>query len=124
MRPQEVRHRLDCGGRDGGERGVPAGAGVGGGRVVLQNAVALNNRSETHPWHLHGHDFRVLVYGEVRFAPGRGKAGIKFNLRDPVMKNTVALHPVGWTAVRFVADNHGDGCSTATSRRTCTCITR
>jgi len=92
--------------------------------VVLQNAVALNNRSETHPWHLHEDDFRVLVYGEGRFAPGRGKAGIKFNLRDPVMKNTVALHPVGWTAVRFVADNHGDGCSTTTSRRTCTCITR
>ena len=23
------------------------------------------------------------------------------------MKNTVALHPMGWTAVRFVADNPG-----------------
>ena len=73
--------------------------------VVLQNAVALNNRSETHPWHLHGHDFWVLGYGEGRFEPGRDEAG--FNLRDPVMKNTVALHPMGWTAVRFVADNPG-----------------
>ncbi|RCV29333.1 hypothetical protein SETIT_6G004600v2 [Setaria italica] len=32
--------------------------------VVLQNTAALNGRSETHPWHLHGHDFWVLGYGE------------------------------------------------------------
>lgn len=74
--------------------------------VVLQNANALaRNVSEVHPWHLHGHDFWVLGYGEGKFEPGRDAA--KFNLRDPVMKNTVALHPLGWTAVRFVADNPG-----------------
>ncbi|TKW12127.1 hypothetical protein SEVIR_5G016600v4 [Setaria viridis] len=73
--------------------------------VVLQNTAALNGMSETHPWHLHGHDFWVLGYGEGKFEPGRDAA--KFNLRDPVMKNTVALHPLGWTAVRFVADNPG-----------------
>ncbi|CAO2195548.1 unnamed protein product [Urochloa humidicola] len=73
--------------------------------VVLQNTAALNGRSETHPWHLHGHDFWVLGHGEGRFDPGRDAAGL--NVRDPVMKNTVALHPLGWTAVRFVADNPG-----------------
>lgn len=75
--------------------------------VVLQNTVALNNKSETHPWHLHGHDFWVLAYGDdgKKFDPERDTN--KFNLRDPVMKNTVALHPRGWTAVRFVADNPG-----------------
>ncbi|CAO2167352.1 unnamed protein product [Urochloa humidicola] len=73
--------------------------------VVLQNTAALNSRSETHPWHLHGHDFWVLGYGEGKFEPERDTAG--FNLMDPVMKNTVALHPLGWTAVRFVADNPG-----------------
>ncbi|RCV29353.1 hypothetical protein SETIT_6G006300v2 [Setaria italica] len=35
--------------------------------VVLQNTAALNGRSETHPWHLHGHDFWVLGYGEGKF---------------------------------------------------------
>ncbi|XP_062181002.1 L-ascorbate oxidase-like [Phragmites australis] len=73
--------------------------------VVLQNTKALNNKSETHPWHLHGHDFWVLGYGDGKFEPERDTG--KFNLRDPIMKNTVALHPLGWTAVRFVADNPG-----------------
>ncbi|CAD6240618.1 unnamed protein product [Miscanthus lutarioriparius] len=73
--------------------------------LVLQNTVALNKKSETHPWHLHGHDFWVLAYGDGKFDPERDTA--RFNLRDPVMKNTVALHPKGWTAVRFVADNPG-----------------
>ncbi|KAK3163270.1 hypothetical protein QOZ80_1AG0001480 [Eleusine coracana subsp. coracana] len=73
--------------------------------VVLQNTVALNGKSETHPWHLHGHDFWVLAYGDGKFDPDKDAA--KFNLRDPVMKNTVALHPMGWTAVRFRADNPG-----------------
>ncbi|KAL6626396.1 hypothetical protein ACP70R_030122 [Stipagrostis hirtigluma subsp. patula] len=73
--------------------------------VVLQNAKALNNKSETHPWHLHGHDFWVLGYGEGKFDPEKDTG--KFNLKDPIMKNTVALHPLGWTAVRFRADNPG-----------------
>eukprot|EP00271_Cylindrocystis_brebissonii_P008156 TRINITY_DN2216_c0_g1_i3.p1 TRINITY_DN2216_c0_g1~~TRINITY_DN2216_c0_g1_i3.p1 ORF type:complete len:498 (-),score=91.59 TRINITY_DN2216_c0_g1_i3:165-1658(-) len=28
-------------------------------QIVVQNSYALNNRSEQHPWHLHGHDFWV-----------------------------------------------------------------
>uniref|UniRef100_M8BB09 L-ascorbate oxidase n=1 Tax=Aegilops tauschii TaxID=37682 RepID=M8BB09_AEGTA len=74
--------------------------------VVLQNSNMLNNKSETHPWHLHGHDFWVLGYGEGKFNPA-ADAWRLLNVRDPIMKNTVPLHPDGWTAVRFRADNPG-----------------
>jgi FtsP/CotA-like multicopper oxidase with cupredoxin domain len=47
----------------------------------------------------------VLGYGEGRFEPGRDEA--ELNLRDPVTRNTVALQLMGWTMVRFVADNPG-----------------
>ncbi|CAL5064690.1 unnamed protein product [Urochloa decumbens] len=74
--------------------------------VVLQNANMLAaNNSETHPWHLHGHDFWVLGYGIGRFDPAVHPA--TYNLKDPILKNTVAVHPYGWTALRFKADNPG-----------------
>uniref|UniRef100_A0A0D9XFE7 L-ascorbate oxidase n=1 Tax=Leersia perrieri TaxID=77586 RepID=A0A0D9XFE7_9ORYZ len=78
--------------------------------VVLQNTRnPANGKSETHPWHLHGHDFWVLGYGEGKFDPEIDGGGLMRGSigRPPVMKNTVALHPMGWTAVRFVADNPG-----------------
>lgn len=74
--------------------------------VVLQNANTLTaNNSEIHPWHLHGHDFWVLGYGEGKFDPATDSG--KFNLKNPPLKNTVPLFPYGWTALRFVADNPG-----------------
>ncbi|XP_068637472.1 L-ascorbate oxidase [Aristolochia californica] len=74
--------------------------------IVLQNANTMNkNNSETHPWHLHGHDFWVLGYGEGKFDPINDPK--KFNLVDPIMKNTAPVHPYGWTALRFTADNPG-----------------
>lgn len=74
--------------------------------IILQNANTMNpNNSETHPWHLHGHDFWVLGYGVGKF--DRVSDPGKFNLVDPIMKNTVAVHPFGWTALRFRADNPG-----------------
>nr|XP_019710633.1 L-ascorbate oxidase isoform X2 [Elaeis guineensis] len=74
--------------------------------VILQNANTKNvNNSETHPWHLHGHDFWVLGYGMGKFDPETDPK--RYNLVDPIRKNTVALHPYGWTALRFQADNPG-----------------
>ncbi|KAL8475062.1 hypothetical protein ACS0TY_031471 [Phlomoides rotata] len=74
--------------------------------IVLQNANTMNrNNSETHPWHLHGHDFWVLGYGSGKFDAVNDPK--KYNLVDPIMKNTVAVHPLGWTALRFRADNPG-----------------
>ncbi|XP_028552729.1 L-ascorbate oxidase-like isoform X2 [Dendrobium catenatum] len=74
--------------------------------LILQNANALSsNISETHPWHLHGHDFWVLGYGLGKFDPQIDPKN--YNLVDPIQKNTVPLHPYGWTALRFQADNPG-----------------
>uniref|UniRef100_A0A5B6Z4W3 L-ascorbate oxidase n=1 Tax=Davidia involucrata TaxID=16924 RepID=A0A5B6Z4W3_DAVIN len=74
--------------------------------IILQNANTMNPKnSETHPWHLHGHDFWVLGYGFGKF--NRSKDPKNYNLVNPIMKNTVAVHPYGWTALRFRADNPG-----------------
>ncbi|XP_022732291.1 L-ascorbate oxidase-like [Durio zibethinus] len=73
--------------------------------VILQNANALaKDVSEIHPWHLHGHDFWVLGYGEGKFREEDEK---KFNLKNPPLRNTAVIFPYGWTALRFVADNPG-----------------
>lgn len=73
--------------------------------VILQNANALSeNVSEIHPWHLHGHDFWVLGYGERKFKDEDEK---RFNLKNPPLRNSVVIFPYGWTALRFVADNPG-----------------
>ncbi|KAL3613414.1 hypothetical protein CASFOL_042677 [Castilleja foliolosa] len=74
--------------------------------IILQNANTMNpNNSETHPWHLHGHDFWVMGYGEGKFDIVNDPK--KYNLVNPIMKNTVVVHPYGWTALRFRADNPG-----------------
>lgn len=73
--------------------------------MILQNANALNaNASETHPWHLHGHDFWVLGYGEGKFKDSDEKS---FNLRNPPLRNTDVIFPYGWTALRYITDNPG-----------------
>lgn len=73
--------------------------------VVLQNANALKgNMSEIHPWHLHGHDFWVVGYGEGKFTE---KDESSLNLKNPPYRNTAVIFPFGWTALRFVADNPG-----------------
>lgn len=74
--------------------------------VILQNANTLFvNESEVHPWHIHGHDFWILGYGDGVFDPQKDPKS--FNLVNPPLRNTAALFPFGWTAVRFVADNPG-----------------
>ncbi|CAI8597717.1 unnamed protein product [Vicia faba] len=74
--------------------------------VILQNANQLNgNGSQIHPWHLHGHDFWVLGYGEGKFKPGVDEN--KFNLTRAPLRNTAVIFPYGWTALRFKADNPG-----------------
>ncbi|KAK7306747.1 hypothetical protein VNO77_44703 [Canavalia gladiata] len=73
--------------------------------VILQNANRLDGSdSEIHPWHLHGHDFWILGYGEGKFKQGDEK---KFNLTHAPFRNTAILFPFGWTALRFKADNPG-----------------
>ncbi|KAK7840647.1 l-ascorbate oxidase [Quercus suber] len=74
--------------------------------IILQNANTMTNAtSETHPWHLHGHDFWILGYGDGKF--NITKDPKSYNLANPIMRNTVPLYPYGWTALRFRADNPG-----------------
>jgi len=74
--------------------------------VVLQNANALEEDvSESHPWHLHGHDFWVLGYGDGVYDHARDSR--KLDTATPPLRNTVVLFPHGWTVLRFVADNPG-----------------
>ncbi|KAK2630682.1 hypothetical protein QOZ80_UnG0729060 [Eleusine coracana subsp. coracana] len=74
--------------------------------VVIQNAnMRKRDTSEVHPWHLHGHDFWVMGYGEGRYEHERDAKTL--NMVNPPLRNTVVVFPFGWTALRFVADNPG-----------------
>ncbi|WVZ56443.1 hypothetical protein U9M48_006972, partial [Paspalum notatum var. saurae] len=71
--------------------------------VVLQGTSILG--AESHPLHLHGYDFFVVGQGFGNYDPSKDPA--KFNLEDPVQRNTVGVPSGGWVAIRFFADNPG-----------------
>ncbi|KAG9454639.1 hypothetical protein H6P81_007543 [Aristolochia fimbriata] len=71
--------------------------------VVLQDTSILG--AESHPLHLHGFNFFVVGQGFGNFDPK--KDPLKFNLVDPVERNTVGVPSGGWLAMRFRADNPG-----------------
>jgi laccase len=62
--------------------------------------------AESHPLHLHGHNFFVVGQGFGNFDPINDPAG--FNLVDPNERNTVSVPSGGWVAIRFLADNPGN----------------
>jgi L-ascorbate oxidase len=72
---------------------------------VLQNARALNNVTEFHPWHAHGHSFWVVGRGEGIYNPDTDVE--TYNLENPLLRDTVTLWPLEWVAIRFVANNPG-----------------
>nr|AAB17191.1 laccase [Liriodendron tulipifera] len=71
--------------------------------VVLQNTSILG--MESHLLHLHGYNFFVVGQGFGNFDPDKDPA--KFNLVDPIERNTVGVPSGGWAAIRFRADNPG-----------------
>ncbi|KAJ4792955.1 Laccase [Rhynchospora pubera] len=71
--------------------------------LVMQDTSILG--VESHPLHLHGFDFFVVGQGIGNFDPTKDPA--KFNLIDPVSRNTVGVLSGGWVAIRFFADNPG-----------------
>jgi Multicopper oxidase len=73
--------------------------------LVLQNARALNGAAEFHPWHAHGYSFWVVGQGQGIYDPATDVS--KYNLKNPVLRDTASLQPLGWVALRFVADNPG-----------------
>ncbi|KAE8680446.1 Laccase-2 [Hibiscus syriacus] len=71
--------------------------------VVLQDTSIIG--AESHPLHLHGYNFYVVGQGFGNFDPSNDPP--KFNLVDPVERNTVGVPSGGWVAIRFMADNPG-----------------
>ncbi|VAH81692.1 unnamed protein product [Triticum turgidum subsp. durum] len=61
--------------------------------------------AESHPLHMHGFNFFVVGQGFGNYDPINDPA--KYNLVDPVERNTVSVPTAGWVAVRFLADNPG-----------------
>ncbi|XP_057442296.1 laccase-4-like [Lotus japonicus] len=72
-------------------------------QLVLQDTGMI--APENHPIHLHGFNFFVVGRGKGNYNPKKDTR--KFNLVDPVERNTVGVPSGGWTAIRFRADNPG-----------------
>lgn len=73
-------------------------------QIVIQGTSVI--APESHPTHLHGSNFFVVGKGLGNFDPLMDPK--KFNLVDPVERNTVSVPTAGWTAIRFIADNPGN----------------
>jgi hypothetical protein len=73
--------------------------------IIFQNTRALNNVSELHSWHVHGHSAWVVGMGSGTF--DATKDVTNYNLVNPVLQDTFDMYPLGWTAIRLVADNPG-----------------
>lgn len=82
--------------------------------LVMQDTSILG--AESHPLHLHGYNFYVVGQGFGNFDPKKDPA--KFNLVDPVERNTVGVPSGGWVAIRFLADNPGQYCLYHTQNNT------
>ncbi|CAI9779225.1 unnamed protein product [Fraxinus pennsylvanica] len=72
-------------------------------QVVLQDTGIV--APENHPVHLHGFNFFAVGRGLGNFNPKTDAK--KFNLVDPVERNTIGVPSGGWVAIRFRADNPG-----------------
>jgi L-ascorbate oxidase len=72
--------------------------------MVLQNVMG-SRRAAAHAWHLHGHEVYVIGQGVGAFDPERDP--VNFNLENPVLRDTFSTWELGWTAIRFRANNAG-----------------
>ncbi|KAL5817125.1 hypothetical protein ACOSQ3_025503 [Xanthoceras sorbifolium] len=72
-------------------------------QLVLQDTGMI--APENHPIHLHGFNFFAVGRGFGNFNPKKDPK--KFNLVDPVERNTIGVPSGGWSAIRFRADNPG-----------------
>ncbi|XP_019186143.1 PREDICTED: laccase-4-like [Ipomoea nil] len=72
-------------------------------QLVLQDTGII--APENHPIHLHGFNFFAVGKGLGNFNPKTDPK--KFNLVDPVERNTIGIPAGGWVAIRFRADNPG-----------------
>jgi hypothetical protein len=73
--------------------------------IIFQNTYDLSNVSDVHQWHLHGNSFWVIGEGYGIFNPETDPA--TYNLVNPIYTDTLSQFPLGWTAIRLIADNPG-----------------
>ncbi|KAK8692112.1 hypothetical protein V6N13_075592 [Hibiscus sabdariffa] len=71
--------------------------------IVLQGTALVGGID--HPIHLHGYNFYIVGFGFGNF--DIYKDPLKYNLKDPPLRNTVSVPINGWATVRFKADNPG-----------------
>jgi laccase len=71
--------------------------------VVFQSTAMM--AMDSNPMHLHGHNMFVLAQGNGNYNATRDVH--RYNLVEPPVRNTVQVPGLGWTAIRFVADNTG-----------------
>lgn len=74
--------------------------------------LAINNFDDgSHPFHLHGHKFYVLVQSKGGYPPSEADLPAyleKHNALDnPVRRDTVTVEGYGWAILRVVLDNPG-----------------
>lgn len=72
--------------------------------IVLQNTALLG--AENHPIHLHGFNFHVLAQGFGNYDTVQAKR--KSNVKNPQIRNTIAVPVGGWAVIRFQANNPGN----------------
>lgn len=72
-------------------------------QLVMQDTGII--APENHPVHLHGFNFFAVGRGVGNYNPKTDPK--KFNLVDPVERNTIGVPSGGWVAIRFRADNPG-----------------
>ncbi|CAL1385650.1 unnamed protein product [Linum trigynum] len=72
-------------------------------QLVMQDTGIVS--PENHPIHLHGFNFFAVGRGIGNYNPKTDPK--KFNLVDPVERNTIGVPTGGWVAIRFRADNPG-----------------
>ncbi|KAF9680015.1 hypothetical protein SADUNF_Sadunf06G0076200 [Salix dunnii] len=72
-------------------------------QLVMQDTGIIS--PENHPIHLHGFNFFAVGRGVGNYNPKTDPK--KFNLVDPVERNTIGVPSGGWVVIRFRADNPG-----------------
>ncbi|CAM6107525.1 unnamed protein product [Calypogeia fissa] len=72
-------------------------------QIVLQDTTFLG--FESHPMHLHGHNFYILGQGFGNYDTARETNGL--NTYNPPLRNTVTVPAAGWAVIRVLFDNPG-----------------
>ncbi|KAI0158754.1 Cupredoxin [Pestalotiopsis sp. NC0098] len=69
-------------------------------QIVINSKDAME-----HPWHMHGHTFQIVGWGPGPY--GARPNGTRWNLRNPMRRDTVTVPAQSHVVLRFAADNPG-----------------